>query len=217
VKKSHGAENRPLFEQLFQASRMDCSMRLFVEWPSGSRLPVRIAGTATGADLLNLLSFCCRGDQQITLVSNGVCIDPRSHLSQQRIHENSTIKVVKVSDSVTIGTEATDYPLSDQLFESICPELLRLTDIQFSIVEGHRSARQVYRTMLVDESDTDESDSEQPRTVFPVKPSIIPKDPLPLWDGLNEEAMDGFDLVGQSEGGENSLFPTQRFRREWDW
>jgi hypothetical protein len=199
---------------------MDHSMRLFVEWPSGSRLPIRVATSATGADLLNLLSFCCRGDQQITLVFNGVCINPRCHLYQQRIHENSTIKVVDVTESLTSDSDSSDYGFSGPPFESICPELLRITDIQFSIVEGHKTARQIYQTMLVEQSDIDESDWEQPGTVFPGKAPDISKDPLPTWDGFSgsdEDAIDRLDSIGQSEGRGNSLFSPHKFKREWDW
>jgi hypothetical protein len=224
MKKRPPIRRFELFERIFGQVSMDRSIRLFVEWPDGSHLPVRLSRGATGEDLLDLISFCCRDDQQIILVFDGTCLNPRVQLCQQRIQENSTIKVVKLSDSfsdfIARRAESSPLALGEDSFESICPELLRITDLQFSIVEGHRNGGQLFRSMLMEQSDSDESDFDQPRTVLPLQPAEIPRDPLPpleRFSDSDDEVFDRFDNVKQADEPESSILHADGFKPEWHW
>jgi hypothetical protein len=199
---------------------MDISLHLFIEWPNGSRLPVRLPHSATGEDLLNLLSFSCRGGQDITLVFDGVCVNPRLQLCQQHLKQDSTIKVVRISSPYTrTGSPLDDYYdfwLGDDTFDSICPELLRLADVQFRIVEGHRNGGHFYRQMLIEQSDTEESEYEQPPTVLKPRPDSVSSDPLPPLVGSesDDDELDRFDGFRHADG---SLFAAGGPQQTWCW
>jgi hypothetical protein len=187
---------------------MDASFRLFVEWPNGSRLPVRLARTATGGDLLNLLSFCCDQDQQVKFVHNGTSIDPARQLCEQRIPQNSTIKILHLCTEI------------DDPVETFRSEVLRLSDVQFNLVEGHRNGGQFYRSILGDLFDGDGIALEQPRTVVPQRATAVADHPLPPLlrsSDSEDEWADRPDSVRQADERENSLFHPDGFEREWDW
>jgi hypothetical protein len=199
---------------------MDISFHLFVEWPNGSRLPVRLPHSATGEDLLNLLRFSCRDDQGITLVFDGVCINPRVQLCQQHLKQDSTIKVVRVSSPLTRpespADDYYDFWFADDSFDAICPELLRLADIQFRIVEGHRSGGQFYRQMLMEQSEPEEAEYEQPPTVLKPRPDSVSKDPLPPLDG-SESDDDELDRLDGFRHADGSIFAPGGARQTWCW
>jgi hypothetical protein len=219
LKKPADTETGPLFERI-TCLAMDISFHLFVEWPNGSRLPVRLPQSATGEDLLNLLNFSCRGDQGITLVFDGVCVNPSVQLCQQHLRQDSTIKVVRVSSPYTRPASPIDdyyeFLLADDSFDAICPELLRLADSQFRIVEGHRNGGQFYRQMLMEQSDTEETESEQPPTVLKPRPDSVSQDPLPPLVGSesDDDELDRFDGFRHADG---SIFAAGGARQTWCW
>jgi hypothetical protein len=192
---------------------MDLSLPLIVEWPNGSRLPIRVSRTAMGEDLLTLLSFCCRNDQQVKLVFEGCCIHPGRQLCQQRIQPHSTIRVIQLSD------DPADTGSDDDQFDAICPELFRIADVQFSLVEGHKKAGHIYRTMLIDQSDSDESDSsDSVLTVIPERAQDVSNDPLPTLDvssDSDEEECGRGDPFRSDECG--GLFRPRSERANWNW
>jgi hypothetical protein len=199
---------------------MDLSLHLFVEWPNGTRLPVRLPRTATGEDLLNLLSFCCRGDQGIKLVFEGNCVIPKLQLCHQHMTQDSIIKVIRVTCPLTHATSPVDdyfdTGLPEDTFDAICPELLRLTDVQFRLVEGHRNGGHLYRQMLLEQSDTEESEYEQPPTVLKPTPDAVSKDPLPPLIGSesDDDEMDRYDGFMTADG---SIFAPDGAQRTWCW
>jgi hypothetical protein len=192
---------------------MDLSLPLIVEWPNGSRLPIRVSRSAMGGDLLTLLSFCCRNDQQVKLVFEGSSIHPGRQLCQQRIHPHSTIRVVQLPD------DRADLGSEDDQFDVLYPELFRIADVQFSLLEGHKRAGHIYRTMLMDTSDSLDSDSDDPfPTVIAERAAAVSHDPLPtlaVSSDSDEEECERGDGFRSDEC--QGLFRPRSERPNWSW
>jgi hypothetical protein len=195
---------------------MNPSLRLVVEWPNGMKLPVRVPATATGSDLVSLLRFSCDQDQVLILLFEGNCLHPKRELLRQQIYPDCTIQVVLVSETrmfcVSSDDEFDDQEISSESFDSICDEFLRISDVQFNLVEGHKKGGLIYQQFL-GESDSDEPTPEPQVTVCAPPPSEISKEPLPHWPG--KEIPD--PRVESRPTGHDRLVDTGRVRREWNW
>jgi hypothetical protein len=180
---------------------MNPSVRLLIEWPNGTKLPVLVPATATGSDLVNLLRFSCHEDQVVILLFEGICLHPKRELLRQQLYPDCMIQVVLVSEARTSDDEFDDQEISS---ESICNEILRIADVQFNLVEGHKKGGLIYQQFL-GESDSDDPAPEPQVTVCPPPPSEISNDPLPQWPG------------GKEIPAHDRLVDTGRVRREWNW
>jgi hypothetical protein len=202
---------------------LDLSLHLFIEWPNGSRLPVRLPPNATGQDLLNLIGFCRRGGTEIALLYNDLCVNPTLQLCQQHLKQDSTIKVARLPSTFAHPTSPVDdyydFALPDDNFDALCPEILRIADVQFRIVEGHRNGGHLYRQMLMEQSEPDESESEQPPTVLRPRPDSVSKDPLPPLAGSesDEDELDTFDGFRHTDDRDGSIFAPDGAQRNWCW
>jgi hypothetical protein len=70
---------RDTFGLLGKASISNVSLLLVIEWPNGTRLPVRVAPTGTGEDLMKLLHFSGFRYSPFLLVIAGNYINPKSN------------------------------------------------------------------------------------------------------------------------------------------
>jgi hypothetical protein len=52
------------------------SLRMIIEWPNGSRLPVRVSSNATRSNLIALLQRASPGHSAFLLVKDGHCLHP---------------------------------------------------------------------------------------------------------------------------------------------
>jgi len=196
-------------------------LRLVVQWPNGTKLPVRLPAAATGADLMNLLQFSCRQDQLFILVLDGNCINPRRELSRQRVHQDCTIDVVMIPDGlsyfVSSDDEVDEQEITSESFDSIYREIMRLTDVQFNLLECHRKGGLIYSQFL-DESETEETSDEPHVTVCASPLTEIPKDPLPLCIDTDDPVPDvgRIDPAG-SDPNPPGLVDTEMVRHNWIW
>jgi hypothetical protein len=160
---------------------MEGSLRMFIEWPNGSRLPVRLPSDATGDDLLRLLRFAFRKNQTILLLVNGTCLQPLCQLSRQQVLQDAVVRVVNFSDWFH---ELTDDEDSDRAAQSesgnAYDEMLRIRDLQYRHIEGWPKGGALYRALLEETSDDEETDIEQPPTIVAPRLAEIPTDPLPI-------------------------------------
>jgi hypothetical protein len=188
---------------------MDFPLRLIVEWPNRTRLPVRLSASATGADLIKLLQFCLHDDSLLALVVNGICIQPRETLFTQRIEDDSLIHVVPFSPTF-------DFPMSsDEEFDeletiqsSIQAEALRIADLQMTLVDGAPKCGNLYRQYLR-EIESDDTIVDPEPTVLTTNPEIR-EDPLPMWpNGLMDQA--------SQKDIEAHLTKPRRARSGWSW
>jgi hypothetical protein len=108
--------------------------------------------------------------------------------------------------------------------DAICNEILRITDVQFNILEGHRKGGIIYRSFLNDQSETEESESEQERTVCPPPATAVVEDPLPqLPSRSGDSEEDEFEsysssLRSPSDEPRGPLIETDGLKNEWrDW
>jgi hypothetical protein len=152
-----------------------------------------MAATSTGADLMSLLRFCTnQSTEKMALVVGGMFIQPRRELNSQRVCENTVVKVVKIGqngvDDQEIEEEIGCEETRTSSIDGICNEILRIADVQFNILEGHRRGGMFYRSFLNDQSDTEESESEVEVTVCPPPLTKISEDPLPQWPSMSYES-----------------------------
>ena len=174
---------------------LDLSLRLIVEWPNGARLPVRVGSSATGEDLINLLRFSFTPDSICMLVHDNVYVKPGNTLACQ-MKENQIVKVLQVPKGSFSETDYSDSDDDDgEGFDGICSEVLRIADVQFNMIEGHRKGGVIMRNYLKEQSDTDESDSEAMTTVLGEKLTEIPSDPLPKWP-VDQEDFPRYRTIG---------------------
>jgi hypothetical protein len=190
----------------------DLFLHFVVEWPNGSQLPVRLPSTVTGSDLLHLLSFSYGHDQSISLISDGSFIYPNSPLTT--LKQGGIIKVVLASPN----NDLDDFDIPDDSLEELCAELLRIADVQFRFVEGHRTGDRFYRQLLLEESEAEESARERPVTVLGEQPDCVSKEPLPTLIGSgSDDELDTVDTIGQTEDRDGSVFPPDNAQRNWCW
>jgi hypothetical protein len=159
---------------------MEGWLRMFVEWPNGSRLPVRLPSDATGDDLLHLLRFAFRQNQTILLLVNGACLQPTRELSRQRVPQDAIVRVVNFSEfqSDVSDDEESDHGSGGD-FGNAYNEILKIRDLQYRHIEGCAKGGALYRALLAETSEDDESEAEPIPTVLAPTPPQIITDPLP--------------------------------------
>jgi hypothetical protein len=193
------------------------TVRLIVEWPNGTKLPVRVATTATGADLIGLLRFSCRPDQLFFLLFDGVCLNPKRKLSRQRICADDVIQVVIVADNDSSLDSSDDgfvgEEMSSDSIDAVCCEILRITDVQFNLVESHKKGGLIYQQLIAD-SDSDEPAQEHP-TVVPPPPTGVSSDPLPEFPG--DTGAPEPRAESRAAGHSRALMSAGQIQGEWKW
>jgi hypothetical protein len=195
----------------------DVSLPLVIEWPNGTRLPVRVAPTATGEDLMKLLHFAGFRYHPFLLVVAGNYINPELELTRQMVRHNSVIRVVRIS-AVVEPAEA--EPETDG-FDGACAEMLRIVDMQFNNLEGHKKGGLIYRSILSENTETVETHSERGTTICPLPAAYVSTDPLPEPIRTSDSEMDESDSDDwpPSHSGDRNrpFFEPNRVQREWNW
>jgi hypothetical protein len=163
----------------------ETSLRLIIEWPNGTHLPVRLPSAATGADLFDLLRFCVPDDGLFALVANGICIDPRRELRRQHIPPNSIVQLFRVTNDSSRDEDDLEPPS-----ECINSEILRLSDVQMAAIEGNPRCGQLMRQIIAD-SEPEEPIVKGEVTVCPPAPVTVSEDPLPVLPLMGEAAREG--------------------------
>jgi hypothetical protein len=201
------------------------SLRMIIEWPNGSRLPVRLASHATGADLIALLQFACPANSPFLLLKDGHYLHPQRQLCRQKIHDDSVIRVVNFATprhSLIFSDETKSDDLQSESLDGIFSEILRLTDLQFNLLEAHKKGELICRSFLADPRD-DEPEPEVHKTRVPAPPAAVSVDPLPLLRGSSESETDygDSDEDGEDDGAMTAksgrVLKPHRFEREWNW
>jgi hypothetical protein len=199
-----------LFGELFGDGLMETSFPLVIEWPNGTHLPVRVAASATGHDLMKLLQFAGFRNRPFVLVAAGGYVDPKVELSQQMVHHHSVIRVVPVS----AVAEDSDPP--PHVFDAVYAEMLRLFDLQFSLLEGHRAGALLYGSLLNDGSDTVETHSKRGTTICPLPATSVSTQPLPPPPRDSESDIPDSEWENESII-DRPIFEPNRVHREWRW
>jgi hypothetical protein len=184
--------------------------RIIIEWPNGTRLPVRLASDATGADLISLIQFATTAHSPVFLVNDSHFIHPRRELRSQRIREDSVIRVVHYRP-----------PLENHFFsdgglrrrgiwpERVFTEVIRISDMQFNQLETHRRTGQSYWLAEAEATEGWEA-TEMHATVVPPSPARVSEDPLPMCrTSSDEEEAEEVGLPGFLDG--------RKVQGEWQW
>ena len=169
----------------------DLSLRVIVDWPNGSRLPVRVSRYATGEDLINLLRFSFTPDAVCVLMYKGAYVNPTYALSRQ-MKSNDVVAIRRVPRDLLVvdsdwSSDSEDAEIDE--FSRVYGEVLRLADVQFNLFEVHRRGALMLRSCLKEQSESDDNDTEPVATVFGEKLTEIPSDPLPKLT-VEDEAID---------------------------
>jgi hypothetical protein len=195
----------------------DGSLPLLIEWPNGTRLPVRVAPTATGEDLMKLLHFAGFRDHPFLLVVPGNYINPKLELMRQMVRQNSVIRVVRISAII----EPAEADPETDAYDGVYTEMLRIIDMQFNNLEGHKKGGLIYRSILSDNTETVETHSERGTTVCPLPAAYVSTDPLPAPVRTSDSEMDESEsddsLPNHSGDRDRPLFEPNTVQREWNW
>jgi hypothetical protein len=162
-------------------------LKMIIEWPNGTRLPVRLASDATGADLIALIRFATTARSPVFLLNDGHFLHPRRQLRRQRIHENSVIRVVNLGSPVFNFFEDEQVKPKDELIDPVFTEILRITDMQFQHLESHRKATAYYQAILADSVQSEAEPAERHPTMLPPNVSRISEEVLPFWNSSSED------------------------------
>ena len=164
------------------------SIRIQIRWPNGTQLPVRIPQSSYSSDLKSLLRFSIHKNRVMILLFNGHKLDSHQTLEDQGVMEDSIIQVAHLF-------RTTQSNKSDDYFQ----EILRIADLQFNIVEGHKNGGLILDSMMHESCAKDalknnlndnENELGMPTATVIDKTSAedrqISTDPLPvLWDEEN--------------------------------
>jgi hypothetical protein len=182
-------DSKSTFRLLFDwRDQMDvASLKMIIEWPNGTRLPVRLASDATGADLIALLQFATTAHSPVFLINDGHFLHPRRQLRRQKIHENSVIRVVNF-EATSFNFFDDEPPKSrDESMDQIFAEILRITDMQYHQLESHRKAIAYYQSILADSARPEVEPSQRPSTVLPPAPARMSDEALPFWKSSSDD------------------------------
>jgi hypothetical protein len=163
---------------------------------------------------MKLLQFAGFRGHTFILVAAGSYVDPKIELSRQMIRHHSVIRVVPVS----AVPEDSDAP--PDVFDAVYAEMLRLFDLQFSLIEGHRTGAVLYGSLLNEASETIETHSKRGTTICPLPAPYVSTDPLPPPPPDSEPDIGDSEWENESivDGrGDGPLFEPNRLERAWRW
>lgn len=155
-------------------------MRVIIQWPRGSSLPVRISPNATIEDLAHLLKFALRPFEEMVLLHHNIILHPYATLESQGITEDEKIAVVIQARSYLSKDDYEDDITSKMrlqiMIQDVFQEFLRLNDLRVNAVDTYL-IQQGAAALLDYDDESDDSDIE-PTNLEPT-PSKISDDPLP--------------------------------------
>jgi hypothetical protein len=201
--------NSLLFEAHDETSMEVGPLKMIIEWPNGTRLPVRLASDATGADLIGLIRFATTAHSPVFLLNDGHFLHPRRQLKRQRIHENSVIRVVNIGSLAFNFFEDEQGKPKDESINPVFTEILRITDLQFQQLESHRKATGYYQVILAEAVHLEPEPAERYPTILPPTASRISEEPLPFWNSSTE--------VDEADGGNVDENEQPGFPSDFQW
>lgn len=171
-----------LSEPFYQfLDRMNDELKIKVEWPSGTMLPVLTHSSVPGSQLIRLLRFACNTNEEIILFHHGIPLDLELSLEAQLVNDGDILKA-----NIICRQNQNEIELSKKIRE-LAIEAAKLSDRQFAKRELLPIKQKISpRTSSDDFIDYNE---DSPNPPFQNHAQCISSDPLPsFWeqgDNLN--------------------------------
>lgn len=187
-------------------------LKVLIQWPNGSILPVLTNKNSKGSELIKLLRFAYSSKEEILLFHNGIHINLDNTLGNQFIKENSVIEAFFTPKSQN----------SEQLdpnIQSIFLEAAKLSDRRYNVLETRPYCIQSTEENTESEEDyyTDYYDYDTKEDLEKEKVGSIPSDPLPIFWEENEDS-EQFSLSrSQVQSNFSSIEDVGQFLENRDW
>lgn len=189
---------------------MDDELKVLIQWPNGSVLPVLTSKTSKASDLMKLLRFAYSPDEDIYLFYKGNQLNPEISLDDHLVIENEIIEAFFTPKSKNIAN------IINPKVQSIVLEAAKVADRRFNLLEN-----QQHRFQLPEENEDDEDDNFYNDFYTDVNNEQITKsissDPLPtFWK--KEDDQEQFSLSEyQSKPNITSIEDAGNFYESRDW
>jgi hypothetical protein len=155
--------------------RSGTQIRVIVQWPNGSRLPVRIEEGQTVRDLEKMLRFAVQSESEVRLFAGTRRLDRDTELNEQEITFDSVL-IAKMEPKGVKLREADKRRILTKEIEDLYRESLRLSDIRL-----HRLTPSAEREIELEESSS--YDNLFDETFLEPSGPTIPIDALPMpWE-----------------------------------
>ena len=163
---------------------MNSPIRVYITWPNGQQLPIKISPYASGAELLRLAQLSSKPSNRLCLFFDSKKIDNDKNLINQGIQMDDILNLIKQSkDEFELEIQKKNRIQNE--IQSIYFETLRLQDIQMDILD----TQLIQQHQNFSEYSDSIEDEDELTLKIPKKKSIEPiKEPLPkFWESQNED------------------------------
>lgn len=178
-------------------TRMSRNVRVRVQWPRGSILPVLISLDETASDLAYLIRFALLPFTEILLFHGLAMLMPDKTLSAQGITNDALIQVLfrqKIPPQPLIAVDKNNPKNNlERKIEDVYRESLRLSDLRLSTLKLSS------RIPLEDETEDIQFAPSFEETFIKETTTEIPTDPLPIiWEDYSSDDEDDEPDIQQS-------------------
>ena len=163
-------------------------------WPTGEIIPLIIRKDSTVTDLIFILKYNRKQQQDILLFYRGVLMNPSKTVSSQVPQQNELINAGFVKFQGINDIDFTQWLRTQTKVEEIYKEALRVNDFKLDLLENNPSVSIYYKEYLdttenydLFEDGSDASKSLREKTVVP-KTQKISEEPLPVFWGDKKDS-----------------------------
>lgn len=164
-------------------------MKIFIQWPTGGTLPVKISCTDSIRSLVELLGFALAPHQMITLLYNGALLHEHQTLQESRVEEDCVLEAV-FHKSPNLNTNESCVNSESELdfqIDGVFLEQMRLNDLQLAAYESRRRLLFPPSSESSEDEDYFSCSDLEPETVIAQSNEICDK-PLPtLWNSVSSK------------------------------
>ena len=162
-------------------------------WPSGEIIPVIIRKDSTVTDLIFLLQYIRKQQQNVLLFYRGILMNPSKTVYSQVPQENELINVGFVKfQGINNKVDFTQWLRTQTKAEEIYKEALRINDFKLDLLENNPAITLYYKESLDSSMNEnieqhEKSATESQEVTVPPKSENLNKQPLPtFWEKKKE-------------------------------
>jgi len=198
-------------------------IRVIIQWPSGTVLPVFIKCLDTVGDLIRMLDMCTPKKDEIQLFFRGFLLSPELTIAANAIRKNDVIKVGFVCKPIKQKPRKNSSGRSGRSYiKELYRESLRIDDLKFKVLEGNSLCSLAFQEMYKSIKDYPDYSEDEEITIIAEQPKAISNSPLPnpynieFTEELNEEPTFGEKSISQIHNSSDFLRKNKREER-WSW
>ena len=184
-----------------------------IEWPNGVRIPVILSKNLTLSELLSIVNFSIRKNYNYQFTANGKKIIHSIPLLSQGIKSGDVIRIVQIRK----------HDISWKYAKNEFNQVLRLTDLQFSMVEGNKKSGKIFKAMfsemktekMKEDEESNKNNNHKYSTMINNEAKIM-SEPLPTtWSCNNDDIalLNASSLTFDSDENEEQ----QSLKDKWIW